>query len=226
MTYNVIYSDCPWQFGNVRTGGSLKSGSAQKYDVLSTEALCELPGFLPHDGLIADDAVLFHWTPVPMLPEALAVMKAWGFHYKTAIFWHKTGRFGTGFWLRGEVEMLLVGIRGRVKPFRAPIRNHIEAPGYDWIVDGQEWAEPQVLRHSQKPEEFRQIIETVTARTMSWRLNLELFARQTVLAGRGPSLSPVEPWTFTGLEFDGVDVTVPEWWKDPRFGVPLDAIAR
>jgi N6-adenosine-specific RNA methylase IME4 len=36
-------------------------------------------------AVAADDAVLYPWATVPMLPQALAVIEAWGFQYKSHI---------------------------------------------------------------------------------------------------------------------------------------------
>ena len=159
--YNVLYADPGWKYNNEKTGGSHKSGAAQKYTVLPVEEICKLP--VPE--ISEKNAVLFLWATVPMLPEALQVMKAWGYRYKTKITWHKTGRFGLGYWFRGEIEELIFGVRGKVKAFRCPLPNYIEHP---------------VLGHSEKPDVFRELIETATARTMKDRKKIELFARKRV----------------------------------------------
>jgi len=158
---NIIYADPGWKYDNEKTGGSHKSGAAQKYTVMSVEEICRLP--VP---AIADkNSVLFLWATVPMLPEAFQVMHAWGFKYKTKITWHKTGRLGLGYWFRGEVEELLFGVRGKIKAFRCPLPNFVEAP---------------VLGHSEKPEEFRTLIEVATTRTIKEQKRIELFARKRV----------------------------------------------
>jgi N6-adenosine-specific RNA methylase IME4 len=113
-----------------------------------------------------------------MLPEALEVMKSLGFTYKTSLFWHKTGRMGLGYWFRGEVEILLFGIKGKVKAFKCQLPNHVEAP---------------VGEHSEKPEIFREIIEKATA-NMSPRY-LELFARKEVPG-----------WRCLGRDIDNRDI--------------------
>lgn len=35
MTYDVIYTDPPWQYKNKKTGGSMKSGAAYHYETMS-----------------------------------------------------------------------------------------------------------------------------------------------------------------------------------------------
>ena len=66
----------------------------------------------------ADVAHLYLWVPNALLPEGLAVMRAWGFSYKSNIVWHKIrkdggsdGR-GVGFYFRNVTELLLFGVRG------------------------------------------------------------------------------------------------------------------
>lgn len=156
---NILYADPGWKYDNKKTGGSHKSGAAQKYTVLPVEEICKLP--VPE--ITERDAVLFLWATVPMLPEALQVMEAWGFRYKTKITWHKTGRRGLGYWFRGEVEDLIFGVRGKVKAFRCQMPNFIEAP---------------VREHSEKPEGFRRLIETATELTIPEPKRIELFARK------------------------------------------------
>lgn len=138
--YKVIYADVPWTYRNERTGGSMSSGSAQKYKTLSLPDILSLPV-----ALVADrDSVLFLWATTPLLPEALSVMSAWGFTYKTSLYWRKIMSLGMGFWYRGQVEQLLLGVRGRVKAFRIQKPNFIQT---------------KVRDHSQKPEEMRELVE-------------------------------------------------------------------
>lgn len=113
---------------------------------------------LPVSTLAAKDSVLFMWATVPMLPEALDVMKSWGWKYKTMLTWHKTNRDCMGYWFRVCTEHLLVGVRGKPQAFRSMQRTLFETPRG---------------RHSQKPEESYKIIEEVTTES-----RLELFARR------------------------------------------------
>jgi site-specific DNA-methyltransferase (adenine-specific) len=118
----------------------MSSGSAQKYDTLPLSDVLSLP-----ISLVADrDSVLFLWATTPMLPEALSVMSAWGFAYKTSLYWRKIMSLGMGFWYRGQVEQLLVGVRGKVKAFRIQKPNFIQT---------------KVRDHSQKPDEMRELID-------------------------------------------------------------------
>lgn len=144
----------------------MESGAGQIYTVTPLEELMEYP--VP---LIAEpDSVMFMWATTPMKEDAMTLLKAWGYKYKTTIYWHKggkdgkPGRLGMGYWFRGEVEELLFGIRGNVKPFRTSIRNHISHPA---------------LAHSEKPECFRHLVEKVTT-AANLLTRLEMFARKRV----------------------------------------------
>lgn len=156
--YQIIYVDPPWKYRNKKTGGSMSSGSESKYLTMALDEICNLP--------IADIAykncVLFLWATVPLMPEAFQVMKVWGFEYKTMITWRKIMSLGMGFWFRGQCEHLLFGIKGKIKAFRLQESNFIQC---------------KVLKHSQKPKEFRQLIERATI-NMIKRNKIELFARQ------------------------------------------------
>ena len=63
----------------------------------------------PVSDIAADTAHLYLWCPNALLPEGLAVMKAWGFNYKSNVVWHKIRKDG-GSDGRG------VGAAGSVRP--------------------------------------------------------------------------------------------------------------
>ena len=173
--YNVLYVDPPWSYRNKRTGGSMTSGSAAQYPTMTLDELVALP----IKNLIAKDCVLFLWVTVPMLPDGLALMQAWGFKYKTMLTWRKIMSLGMGYWFRGQTEHLLLGVRGRVKAFRMQIPNFHQC---------------KALKHSHKPGYFRELIEQATAAMPDVR-RLELFATESV-----------QGWDTVGLEIDGVDI--------------------
>ena len=98
------------------------------------------------NSIAAADCVLFLWATAPMLPQAIEVLEAWSFTYKTCAVWGKD-RIGTGYWFRNKHEILLVGTRG-----------HIPAPAM-----GTQWSSlilAPVGRHSEKPEAFSEMIES------------------------------------------------------------------
>jgi N6-adenosine-specific RNA methylase IME4 len=80
-----------------------------------------------------------------MLPQALEVMAAWGFTYKSSFAWAKN-RMGLGHWVRNKHELLLIGTRGKIPG---------PAPGTQTVS----LIEAPVGRHSEKPAVFYEIIE-------------------------------------------------------------------
>jgi len=152
--YNIIYADPPWPYKNKRTGGSMSSGASDKYSIMILKDIIDLPV----QSLTGRDAVLFLWSTVPFLHEAFHVMEAWGYTYKTTIFWRKIMSLGMGFWFRGQVEVCLFGIKGKVPAFRCQQANFMQV---------------KALKHSQKPEEMYRLIESVTEEP-----RMELFARK------------------------------------------------
>lgn len=122
MRYGLIYADPSWQYRNVKTGGSHISGSAQKYPVMALHEIASMPV----RDIAAKDCVLALWGTTPLGKDPYEVLAAWGFTYKTELYWHKVGRKGTGYWLRGDVEKLLIGTRGKVPAWRHNLSNWVE----------------------------------------------------------------------------------------------------
>lgn len=143
--HRVIYTDPPWQYSDSRGGLDDYGSTAAEthYPTMSVEQLCALDV----KALAADDAVLFCWATFPLLPDALAVVKAWGFTYKTAIVWDKD-RSNVGNYHNASAELLLICTRGSGTPetdVRPDQVQHVPHPG----------------RHSAKPEEFREMIDAM-----------------------------------------------------------------
>ena len=148
-TYDVILADPPWRYYL-----ALRGAPDMHYPTMTTDEIAQL------DVPAASDAVLFLWATAPNLPDALRVMEAWGFEYKTNIVWVKRGPVGTGYYARGRHELLLIGTKGKpgVPPESARPDSVLEAPRG---------------RHSEKPAEVYGIIEAM----YPGRRYLELFAR-------------------------------------------------
>lgn len=110
--FDIVYADPPWRYS------FSKSSSREienQYPTMTVEEICALK--VPAAG----DSILFLWATAPKLPEALSVMSAWGFSYKTHAVWDKQ-ILGMGYWFRGRHELLLVGTRGRASPPRPEAR--------------------------------------------------------------------------------------------------------
>jgi MT-A70 len=93
-------------------GAGVNYGSPEAY--YATMTLPEVCA-LDIKSLAQDNAVLFLWSPSPMLVKALEVMAAWDFEYKTNFVWHKMAHnFGNYSSVRHE--HLLVGTKGSCLP--------------------------------------------------------------------------------------------------------------
>lgn len=150
--YDLLYADPPWRYSFSPTASRRIENHYPTMTQVDIEALGPL---LP----VADDAVLFLWGTAPKLPEALAVVAAWGFRYVTNATWDK-GRDGMGHWFRGRHEHLLVGVRGHISP---PAVEHRVSSIFREVRG----------RHSAKPACVRAWIE----RAFPEAGRLELFAR-------------------------------------------------
>ena len=129
--FNIFYADPPWRY---EFSKSERGDPEEHYPTMSVEEICELKLKLP----TADTAVLFLWATAPKLQEALEVIQSWGFEYRTHMIWVKD-KWGTGHYIRGQHELLLIGRKGDVwvpeegdRPssvFRAKRTEHSKKPG-------------------------------------------------------------------------------------------------
>lgn len=103
--YAVILADPPWQYSN---SGFDESAESQ-YPTMPTEEICRMAEMV--DGWATPETVLFLWATNPLLPDALRVMEAWGFSYKTNMAWIKDRGRGKGWFLKSRHELLLIGVR-------------------------------------------------------------------------------------------------------------------
>ena len=180
--FRVILADPPWKYRNTGCNGAVP------YPTMSTAEICSLP---VRDLAAPDASVLLLWTTCPMMPDALAVMQAWGFTYKTAFLtWVKTNKSdgavsgnGIGWWSRSNVEMLLLGTRGSAGVRAKLVRPDAQKPNQVVLAPRE--------HHSRKPAQFRSIINEYFQPGLA---KLELFARP-------PFLDPL--WTYWGNEVPG-----------------------
>ena len=86
--YDIIYADPPWQYRTYSKKGQGRSAESH-YPTMGIEDIKALPV----GELAAKDCALFMWITFPCLQEALEVLTAWGFSYKTVAFvWVKQNR--------------------------------------------------------------------------------------------------------------------------------------
>lgn len=169
MIFDVVYADCPWRYDfSKKTADSIEA----HYPTMAVEDIMNL--HVPS----AKNSVLFLWATAPKLIEALSVMSAWGFQYKTNIVWDKE-RIGLGYWSRVQHEHLLIGTKG-----------HFPPPAY--IFRESSVYREKKTKHSRKPDHIREWINSAYGGVS----RLELFGREEH-AG----------WVTVGNAIDGEDIT-------------------
>ena len=160
--FSTILADPPWQFQN-RTGKvAPEHRRLARYGTMTLQGIQELPVA----SAAADMAHLYLWVPNALLPEGIATMQAWGFHYKSNLVWHKIrkdggsdGR-GVGFYFRNVTELILFGVRGKNARTLQPGRTQVN------------YLSSRKREHSRKPDEQYNLIEACSPGPY-----LELFAR-------------------------------------------------
>lgn len=180
--FSMILGDPPWRFRNWSMNELAKRGEdwarrngRSPYEVMDQTDICNMPV----QDLAAKDCVLFLWATHPKLPEALEVMAAWGFEFKTIAFtWVKLNpsgvgfHFGLGYWTRQNPELVLLGTRGHPKRIDNTVPNLLIHPRGE---------------HSRKPGEVHKRI----VKLMGDLPRAELFARR-----------PVVGWSVWGNEVE------------------------
>ncbi len=174
--FGVILADPPWRFRTwnkatavQRRGGTGTNVSASvHYNTMPIEELSALPVA----DVAAENCALFLWTCWPTLEDAMSLIGAWGFTYKTCAFdWMKAHNgqiemfredadalMGMGYWTRSNSEPCLLATRGKPKRLHADVRQGIIEPRRE---------------HSRKPDCVHDRIMRLVAGPY-----LELFGRQ------------------------------------------------
>lgn len=186
--YRIIYADPPWKL-NDDWMDRLKIGSGSgthfqmsnvakgHYDLLDDQQICD---YRPGDGsrsvkeLADKNAVLFMWVTAPMLEHCFPIIEAWGFTYKTLFVWDKV-KHNVGFYNSVRAELLLICTRGTCTPDAERSINSVQSI-------------ERSNKHSEKPEEFYDIIESM----YDHGRKLELFSRGKTRPG----------WDADGNEID------------------------
>lgn len=157
--YRVWYADPPWKYNDSGVINDDNYGRAERhYPTMTIGELCAMGEGIKDRCL--PDAVLFLWTTSPLLEDAFKVIRAWGFQYKTSFVWDKV-RHNFGHYNSVRHEFLLVCTRGSCTP------DHLK------LFDSVQEIE-RTDTHSEKPEQFRAIIETLYTEGK----RIELFARK------------------------------------------------
>jgi len=158
--YNIIYADPPWSYRNFQGRGKAYGDVSAHYPTMSLDEMKQMPV-----SDIADkNSALLMWATYPNLKEALELMEAWGFDYRTVAFtWVKTrgkGFYsGLGFYTNSNAEICLLGIKGKMKRDKKNVKQLVIA---------------ELREHSRKPDEVRDRIVDL----FGDKPRIELFARE------------------------------------------------
>lgn len=159
MRFSLIEADPAWQFATYSDAGKGRSPE-QHYDCMTLDQIKALPV----GEMAADDCMLLLWTIDTHIPQALQVVDAWGFTFKTVGFYWvkqtKRGRglhTGMGHWTRANPEQCWLATRGKPKRKGKGVPRTILS---------------RLGAHSEKPRERYARIETLIDGPY-----LELFAR-------------------------------------------------
>lgn len=146
--YRTILADPPW---DINQRG--RRGAANHYDLMTLDSIKAMPVA----DLCEEDAHLYLWIPNGLLQEGLDVIKAWGFTFRSPIYWIKP-RLLLGNFIRNASETCFYATHGK-----AQVKFHAQP---NWLFAPQQ-------DHSHKPEEQFAIIERLSDGPY-----LELFARR------------------------------------------------
>ena len=154
--YNIIYADPPWRYNKNWGNGCVK----HHYETMTFEDIKNMD----IKGMSEDNCHLYLWVTNPFLQEGFELLKKWGFKYKQTITWIKTYKsgdpiMGLGYYFRVCTEHCLFAVKGKLPRIKKDMKNIIISPQ---------------RKHSQKPDEFRDII----IRHSGDLPRIELFARE------------------------------------------------
>jgi N6-adenosine-specific RNA methylase IME4 len=172
--FRLVYADPPW---DIAQKGD--RGASRHYDLMTLDAIQSMGEAVK--ALTASDSILLLWTTNAALPDALVVMASWGYRYVSNVAWDKY-YMGLGNYFRNSHELLLLGIRGRVKARFRGQKSVLQFPR---------------MGHSVKPAEMYPMIERLFDGPY-----LELFARERP--------NSHADWSIWGNEVDA-DVSLARW---------------
>jgi N6-adenosine-specific RNA methylase IME4 len=152
--YDVIVIDAPWDQGLFVLDATPESVGLN-YPTMSEEQLLALK--IP----AANDCHLWLWTTHRFLPSALRLLEAWGFKYICTFVWHKRTGFQPLHLPKYNCEFSLYARKGNPQ-----------------FVDTKSFFtcfEAPTREHSEKPEEFYEMVRRVTAGR-----RLDMFSRRKI----------------------------------------------
>jgi N6-adenosine-specific RNA methylase IME4 len=175
--YKIIYADPPWSYSDK---SKHRGGAERHYRTMNPQAIAEEIRSIQTE----ENAVLCLWATSPLLPEALNVIQASGFKFKTVLFtWTKINKksktlfWGMGHTTRSNAEFCLLGVKGKgLKRESAAVLSARLEP---------------IAQHSKKPDVFRDDI----VKLWGDQARIEMFARSTFSgwSSHGDQCQSLEP---------------------------------
>jgi N6-adenosine-specific RNA methylase IME4 len=162
--FRTIYADPPWDYENESSRGA----AVNHYPTMTLDDICAEPV----NELAAGDSHLHLWTTNSFLREAINVVRAWGFEYKSCFVWVKP-ELGMGNYWRVSHEFMLLGVRGRL----TFADHHLPS-----------WVESSRTVHSRKPRIVRELVERASPGPY-----LEMYGREEL---------PNSAWTVYGNQVE------------------------
>lgn len=162
--FRTIVVDPPWKYGSWGRASVAPPGSNYTpnktqfpYKTMTVDEIAAIPV----KTLAASNCDLYLWVTQRYLPVAFGVLESWGFKYCQTLTWCKEPKgTGQGGLYCPTTEFLLLGRVGNM-------------PKGKKRIDTTWWKVKRPMRHSQKPEQFQDIIEG-----QSDPPRIELFARR------------------------------------------------
>ena len=162
--FQTIMIDPPWP---ERGGGKIKRGADKHYDTMKVREILPVILTCPHWQQRAVHSHLYLWATSNYLRDALWLMDALNYTYKTHFVWVKRKdnkiQKGLGQYFRGSHELCLLGTQGK-KPTAPRTENKTLSSVLEAV---------RTPKHSQKPASSYWLIEQ-----RSFGPYLELFGRE------------------------------------------------
>lgn len=150
--FPIILADPPWEYEHSYTDSRRVDN---QYPTMSLEQLKEMD----IESISCEDCLLFLWVVNPKVEEAIELINAWGFIYRTNFVWIKD-KIGMGVYGRQRHELLFIARKGNI-----PVPMPEDRP--DSVIEAPR------TEHSKKPEQAYEYIE----RMYPDLPKLEMFAR-------------------------------------------------
>lgn len=159
VRYNTIVIDPPWEIS--LTGKTNLRPNRRKELPYQTMTIQEIKDF-PIADFASTGCHVYMWTTNKMLPWSWEIFQKWGVNYHLTLPWVKPSGIAPCFAYKFASEFCILGFYGK------PMQKFIGAGKLNWLQ-----ASPQRDNHSAKPDEFYELI-----RTMSPEPRIDIFARK------------------------------------------------